>query len=106
MLNAQKISIQHASNNLVLSQFDTLELFIQFSRQELLKLWNEHSLQLGIPCSQNFSLVITMGEPVVIRAWNIAGLPVDNYSIENGIISTTSRRWPLMIDPQGEYKAE
>lgn len=43
-----------------------------------------------------------MGEPVTIRAWNIAGLPVDNYSIENGIIATTARRWPLMIDPQGQ----
>nr|XP_023021885.1 dynein heavy chain 3, axonemal-like [Leptinotarsa decemlineata] len=64
--------------------------------------WNEYSKNLGIPCSDNFSLVITMGEPVVIRAWNIAGLPVDKYSVENGIISTTARRWPLMIDPQGQ----
>nr|CAH7751153.1 unnamed protein product [Callosobruchus chinensis] len=71
-------------------------------RQDLLKGWNEFSFKTGIPCSQNFSLVTTMGEPVVIRAWNIAGLPVDNYSIENGIISTTARRWPLMIDPQGQ----
>nr|CAI5856319.1 unnamed protein product [Callosobruchus analis] len=71
-------------------------------RQDLLKGWNEFSFETGIPCSQNFSLVTTMGEPVVIRAWNIAGLPVDNYSIENGIISTTARRWPLMIDPQGQ----
>lgn len=74
-----------------------------FCRQELAKKWNVHAIQVGIPCSENFSLVITMGEPVVIRAWNIAGLPVDNYSIENGIVSTTARRWPLMIDPQGKF---
>ncbi|KAI8435548.1 hypothetical protein MSG28_003843 [Choristoneura fumiferana] len=37
---------------------------------------------------------------VVIRAWNIAGLPVDAFSIENGIIVERSRRWGLMIDPQ------
>lgn len=60
-----------------------------------------YCLQLGIPCAQQFSLVSTLGEPVVIRAWNIAGLPVDNFSIENGIIATKARRWPLMIDPQG-----
>ncbi|KAH1026251.1 hypothetical protein HUJ05_010798 [Dendroctonus ponderosae] len=71
-------------------------------RRELLKGWNVSTLQLGIPCSENFSLVTTMGEPVVIRSWNIAGLPVDNYSVENGIIATTARRYPLMIDPQGQ----
>ncbi|KAG5895230.1 hypothetical protein JTB14_003447 [Gonioctena quinquepunctata] len=71
-------------------------------RKRLIVDWNEYCKELGIPCSDNFSLVITMGEPVVIRAWNIAGLPVDNYSVENGIISTTARRWPLMIDPQGQ----
>ncbi|CAG9767321.1 unnamed protein product [Ceutorhynchus assimilis] len=71
-------------------------------RRELLKGWNIHCLKLGIPCSENYSLVITMGEPVVIRSWNIAGLPVDNYSVENGIIATTARRYPLMIDPQGQ----
>lgn len=66
-----------------------------------MKEWNVYALDRGLPCSDNFSLVVTMGEPVVIRAWNIAGLPIDNYSIENGIISTSARRWPLMIDPQG-----
>ncbi|KAL1497384.1 hypothetical protein ABEB36_008364 [Hypothenemus hampei] len=71
-------------------------------RKELIKGWNVSSLKLGIPCSENFSLVATMGEPVVIRSWNIAGLPVDNYSVENGIIATTARRYPLMIDPQGQ----
>lgn len=71
-------------------------------RQSLIKDWNQFCKGLDIPCSDSFSLVFTLGEPVVIRAWNIAGLPVDNYSVENGIISTKSRRWPLMIDPQGQ----
>ncbi|XP_050297987.1 dynein axonemal heavy chain 3 [Anthonomus grandis grandis] len=71
-------------------------------RRNLIKGWNDLSLSLGIPCSENFSLVTTMGEPVVIRSWNIAGLPVDNYSVENGIIASTARRYPLMIDPQGQ----
>ncbi|XP_057653134.1 dynein axonemal heavy chain 3 [Diorhabda carinulata] len=71
-------------------------------RIDILKGWNKFALESGIPCSDNFSLVVTMGEPVIIRAWNIAGLPVDNYSIENGIIATNARRWPLMIDPQGQ----
>lgn len=71
-------------------------------RQSLVKEWNVYCMKLGIPCSQQFSLVSTLGEPVTIRAWNIAGLPVDNFSVENGIIATKARRWPLMIDPQGQ----
>lgn len=40
----------------------------------------------NIPCSDDFSLTNTLGEPVKIRAWNIAGLPYDMFSIDNGII--------------------
>ncbi|XP_053607537.1 dynein axonemal heavy chain 3 [Plodia interpunctella] len=69
-------------------------------RREVLLLWNTRTSNLNIPCSEVFSLITTLGEPVVIRAWNIAGLPVDAFSIENGIIVEKSRRWPLMIDPQ------
>ena len=54
-----------------------------------------------IPCSENFSLNGTLGEPVTIREWQIAGLPVDSFSVDNGIIVDNTRRWPLMIDPQG-----
>ena len=50
---------------------------------------------------QVFAVNNTLGDPVKIRAWNIAGLPVDAFSIDNGIIVSNSRRWPLMIDPQG-----
>lgn len=35
-----------------------------------------------------------------VRAWTIAGLPTDSVSVENGIIVSKARRWPLAIDPQ------
>ncbi|KAK9828903.1 hypothetical protein WJX72_002692 [[Myrmecia] bisecta] len=56
----------------------------------------------GIPRSANFSLHAILGEPVKVREWLIAGLPNDSLSIENSIIVANARRWPLMIDPQGQ----
>lgn len=55
-----------------------------------------------IPCSPVFSLISTLGDAVKIRNWHLAGLPIDTFSIDNGIIVTNARRWPLMIDPQGQ----
>uniref|UniRef100_A0A673XVJ3 Dynein axonemal heavy chain 12 n=1 Tax=Salmo trutta TaxID=8032 RepID=A0A673XVJ3_SALTR len=55
-----------------------------------------------IPCSSNMSLMNSLGEPVKIRSWTIAGLPSDSFSVDNGIIISNARRWPLMIDPQGQ----
>ncbi|XP_052130864.1 dynein axonemal heavy chain 3 [Frankliniella occidentalis] len=71
-------------------------------RNSIRKSWNQSCKQLNIPCSEEFSLIDVLGEPVSIRTWNIAGLPVDSFSVENGIIVTQARRWPLMIDPQGQ----
>ncbi len=39
-----------------------------------------------IPRSKNFSLIQTLGDAVKIRSWNIAGLPSDSFSVDNGII--------------------
>jgi len=41
-----------------------------------------------------------MGDPVIIRNWNIAGLPSDQVSAENGILTTQAERYALCIDPQ------
>ncbi|XP_064633532.1 dynein axonemal heavy chain 3-like isoform X2 [Lineus longissimus] len=71
-------------------------------RQDCLKDWHERCEGKNIPISDHFSLSSTLGEPVKIRDWQIAGLPVDNFSVDNAIIVSCANRWPLMIDPQGQ----
>ena len=56
----------------------------------------------GIPGSAVVSLEKVLGNPVQIRDWNLAGLPRDSLSTDNAIIMSKSRRWPLLIDPQGQ----
>ncbi|XP_049921653.1 dynein axonemal heavy chain 12 [Epinephelus moara] len=71
-------------------------------RQECTKSWTKLCQSKNIPSADDFSLSKTLGDPIKIRAWNIAGLPSDSFSIDNGVIVSNSRRWPLMIDPQGQ----
>ncbi|XP_071486244.1 dynein axonemal heavy chain 3-like [Diadema antillarum] len=71
-------------------------------RQECLKEWYDMCEERDIPVSSVFSLSATLGDPVKIRDWQLAGLPVDNFSTDNALIVTNANRWPLMIDPQGQ----
>ena len=69
-------------------------------RPQVIGKWVESSAKIGIPRSARFSLMLSLGDAVKIRAWGIAGLPNDSFSIDNGIMVASARRWPLMIDPQ------
>lgn len=82
-----------------------LGAFTSSFRQDQTAAWTEMVRQKGLPCSDEFALISTLGDPVKIRSWNIAGLPTDAFSVDNGIIISNSRRWPLMIDPQGQSMA-
>lgn len=69
-------------------------------RENICNEWIEQCRENNIPSSDSFSLVSVLGDPVLIREWNINGLPSDSFSVDNGIIVKESRRWPLLIDPQ------
>jgi hypothetical protein len=62
--------------------------------------WVAKCQELGIPVSGTVMLCSTLGNPVEVREWMKAGLPTDGTSIDNGILVTRCKRWPLMIDPQ------
>ena len=52
--------------------------------------------------SVEFSLSKVMGDAIAIRQWQLKGLPTDAFSADNAVIVANARRWPLMIDPQGQ----
>lgn len=54
--------------------------------QSAIEEWIELCKAREIPCSKNVSLMLSLGEPVKIRNWTIAGLPSDSFSIDNAII--------------------
>lgn len=76
--------------------------FTMECREEICREWNKKCQSEGIPCSTDFDLIESLGNPMQIRSWGLYGLPTDSYSINNAIIVTNARRYSLMIDPQGQ----
>jgi dynein heavy chain, axonemal len=71
-------------------------------RHKIVEHWVSLCRELQIPCTGDFGLLKALGVPVELRAWQMDGLPADDFSCENGLIALKGRRWPLMIDPQGQ----
>ena len=74
-------------------------------RKRLVALWIEKARARKLTISEDYSLVSSLGDPMEILQWQICSLPTDETSTENAIIvsmSTPPRRWPLLIDPQGQ----
>jgi len=72
-------------------------------REELVRqTWLPQVRALSIPASADFDFSLFLADPSNVRDWNIQGLPADAFSTENGVMVTRGRRWPLMIDPQGQ----
>ncbi|KAJ3371981.1 Dynein heavy chain 7, axonemal [Kappamyces sp. JEL0680] len=79
-----------------------LGAFTKLYRDECVTEWARICKDRGIPCSEEIKLSVVLGDPVKTRSWVLAGLPNDSFSIDNGIMISNARRWPLMIDPQGQ----
>ena len=74
-------------------------------RQTAIERWSAKCAEVAVPFTAGFSLSAVLGDAVQTRRWVIEGLPNDTFSIENALIISKSRRWPLMIDPQGQAAA-
>ncbi|KAK9829119.1 hypothetical protein WJX72_004004 [[Myrmecia] bisecta] len=79
-----------------------LGAFTASYREKAVHQWSAICKDNRIPCAAEFRMVDILGEPVKIREWVIDGLPNDSFSIDNAIMITKARRWPLLIDPQGQ----
>lgn len=58
---------------------------MQFRQQQIVD-WVKELSSYNIVVTPDFQLTAILGEPVVIRQWNIFGLPSDSFSIDNAII--------------------
>eukprot|EP00002_Diphylleia_rotans_P022931 TRINITY_DN4501_c0_g1_i3.p1 TRINITY_DN4501_c0_g1~~TRINITY_DN4501_c0_g1_i3.p1 ORF type:complete len:4513 (-),score=1142.54 TRINITY_DN4501_c0_g1_i3:360-11993(-) len=77
--------------------------FVSQYRQDLVKkTWLAQIAANNVPHSVDFNLSTFLAKPTDVRSWNLQGLPTDAFSVENGVVVTRGRRWPLMIDPQGQ----
>lgn len=74
-------------------------------RARLSQSWATQLRKYKIAQSSDFSYIKFLAKPTDVQLWNIQGLPSDDFSIENGALVTRGRRWPLMIDPQGQANA-
>ncbi|XP_078614027.1 dynein axonemal heavy chain 5-like isoform X11 [Branchiostoma floridae x Branchiostoma japonicum] len=78
--------------------------FNQVFRDELMVCWKKEMVMCKIPYTEDLNLVTMLVDNATIGDWNLQGLPNDELSSQNGIITTKAARFPLMIDPQNQGK--
>ncbi|GMH70086.1 hypothetical protein TrRE_jg13191 [Triparma retinervis] len=76
--------------------------FTSLFRSDIVQMWRQQMVELKIPHTEGCDIVQTLSIPVKLRSWQLAGLPTDQLSTENGLIMDKARRWPLFIDPQAQ----
>jgi dynein heavy chain len=62
--------------------------------------WKQDLIDKELPNKEDFSLANFLTNDVEVSQWNADGLPGDELSIQNGILTNYASRWPLCIDPQ------
>ncbi len=78
--------------------------FNQEFRMLLLRDWEKELKHRRIPFTPDLNVTGMLVDNITIGDWNLQGLPNDELSIQNGIITTKASRYPLLVDPQGQGK--
>eukprot|EP00762_Andalucia_godoyi_P000034 ANDGO_02412.mRNA.1 Dynein-1-alpha heavy chain len=62
--------------------------------------WLSDIKEKQLPVTLPFRIDRLLADEVEVSKWTAEGLPADELSIQNGILTTRSSRFPLCIDPQ------
>ncbi len=78
-----------------------------FRQQLMTEVWATNLNKADIPFTAGIDATIHrfLVSESVVGGWNLQGLPTDVISTQNGIMVTTSTRYPLLVDPQGQANA-
>nr|XP_046243361.1 dynein axonemal heavy chain 10 [Scatophagus argus] len=71
-----------------------------FRNEMVYQIWVNDVQERGIPLSHPFKLENLLTDEVEISRWGSEGLPPDELSVQNGILTTRGGRFPMCIDPQ------
>ncbi|KAM6931388.1 dynein axonemal heavy chain 10 [Xenentodon cancila] len=71
-----------------------------FRNEMVYQVWVRDVQERGIPLSQPFKVENLLTDEVEISRWGSEGLPPDELSVQNGILTTRGSRFPMCIDPQ------
>ncbi|XP_073442216.1 dynein axonemal heavy chain 10 [Dendrobates tinctorius] len=72
----------------------------EFRKEMVYTGWQQDIVGREIPLSHPFRVETLLTDDVEISRWGSEGLPPDELSIQNGILTTRASRFPLCIDPQ------
>jgi len=74
----------------------------EFRHQLLYTNFTGKCKSLKIPMTESMNIVKFLADETTVADWQLEGLPADDHSVQNAIMITSSDKWPLMIDPQGQ----
>lgn len=71
-----------------------------FRRTMIYNDWLMDITEKEIPIMSPISFEAVLSSDVEVSTWNSQGLPPDEFSVQNGILTSRATRFPLCIDPQ------
>jgi dynein heavy chain len=73
---------------------------IDYRNLLLEKTWHLDLFDRKVPITNPLLLNDLLTSEIEISTWNSQGLPSNDLSIQNGILTTKGSRFPLCVDPQ------